>query len=145
MARPPSKRRNATRRTRVSTETTLRVNGGGNTSDGSRLGQAAEKIAGGIKEYSSSFSRKIPPSVHVGQGSATHATVYADAPNAYPIETGSRHPVFGMIDKKGNRVWAKEPMKQIRFMEIGAGLKLDDAAEVYGYGSIDDWLRELDW
>lgn len=136
MARQASRRRSGVRRTRVGSQTTLSVNVGQGAS-GDRLGQAAEKIAEGVREVSATFSVKIPPSVHVRQGSETSATVYADAPNAYPIETGARHPLFGNREH-----WYR--MKQRLFLEQGAAVSLDQAAEVYGK-TIDDWLREVGW
>jgi len=131
---PPSKRRGPVRRSKVSTQTTLRVSGGAS----GNLAKAAQDIADGIKSRSAEFSTKIPPSVHVGQGSATTAVVYATAEPAYAIETGARHPLFG--DREH---WY--PMKQILFMEEGAARALDQAAEDYGFGEIDDWLKQVDW
>lgn len=127
------RRRSAVRRTRVSTQTTVHVSSGG----GNRLREAADVIADGIRAFSSTFSKKIPASVHVAQGSETTASVIADAPNAYPIETAARHPLFG-----NREYWY--PMHRIRFMEEGASESLDEAAEVYGE-TIDDWLREIGW
>lgn len=128
---PPSSRARSSVTRTVATQNTLTVAAG---SSGNHVYAAAMKIAEGIKERSGAIpSEKIPPSVHVGQGSPTTATVYADAPNARPIELGLRHPLFG--DREH---WY--PMKQIRFMEEGAALRLDDAAAEYGK-TVDDWLR----
>jgi hypothetical protein len=150
---PATKRRKPVRRSKVSTQTTLHVAGGAS----GNLAKAAQDIAEGIKSRAAEFSKKIPPSVHVGQGSATTATVYATAEPAYAIETGARHPLFGMTgrgdeadrstrrDKKGKLVGHWYPMKQILFMEEGAARALDQAAEDYGFGEIDDWLKQVDW
>jgi hypothetical protein len=139
IVRRGGRRRKTVTRTRVSSQTTLRVNAAGSgASAGTRLGEAAENIADGIRARAAEFSVKIPPSVSVDQASTTTATVSADAPNAYPIETGARHPLFG-----NRNHWY--PMKQILFMEEGAGNALDKAAETYGYGTINDWLKEVDW
>lgn len=148
---PATKRRSPVRRTKVSGNTTLRVGGGGT---GANLAKAAQDIADGIKARSAEFSKKIPPSVHVGQGTAVTATVYATAPNAYPIETGARHPLFARGPKpaSNNDPAAKGtgwdhwyPMEKILFMEEGAARALDKAAEDYGFSEINDWLKQVDW
>jgi hypothetical protein len=141
-------RRSSIRRTRVTSTPTLIVAPGMGAPG--NLGKAAQDLANGIKERAAEFSVKIPPSVHVGQGTETTATVYATAPNAYPIETGARHPLFARgprdapdAEKRGWGYWY--PMKQILFMEEGAAKALDKAAEDWGYNTINDWLKEVDW
>lgn len=130
---PRSRRRSAATRTGA-TQATLRVSSPAGDAGGEHLAEAARLIAEGIRRRASSIpSAKIGPSVHVGQGSNRSAVVYATAPNAYPIETGARHPLFGNREH-----WYA--MKRVLFLEEGAAMKLDDAAEEYGK-TADDWLR----
>lgn len=133
---PVSKRRKAVKRTKGSNGTSALSFAA--TAGSGNFGKAAEAIAEGIRSRAAQFSRKIPAGVHVGQGSANHATVYASTEPGYAIETGARHPLFG-----DTKHWYA--MKQILFMEEGAANALDQAAEDYGYGEIDDWLKQVDW
>ena len=124
-------------RTRVGSRTTvLHV---GKNAGGDRLVQAANELADGIREVSSTFSRKIPESVDVRPAGADLVFVVATAPNADPIENGKKHPLFG--------IWVNKPqmwMKKIPFMEQGVKYAIDDAAEIYGK-TVDDWLKEVGW
>lgn len=139
MPRNP-RRRKSVRRTRVSTQTEVRVSGFGSAGSmqalGRRVREAAEIIAEAVKLDAAAYpSKQIPKSVHVGQGSDNSAVVYANSPNAYPIETGARHPTFG------HRDWPWHTMKQRRFMENGAVVAGDLAAEALAK-VCDDWARE---
>lgn len=140
---PVSKRRAAVTKTKGTSGTSSLSFAG--SAGGGNFGKAAEAIAEGIRARAAQFSRKIPAGVHVGQGSATHATVYASTEPGYAIETGARHPLFAR-GPKGTGGWRHwYAMKQILFMEEGAANALDQAAEDYGYGEIDDWLKQVDW
>lgn len=135
MATRQTRRRSPVRRTNVASRTTvLHV---GKNASGDRLVQAANELADGIRQVSSTFSRKIPESVDVRPAGEDLVFVVADAPNADPIENGKRHPLFG--DREH---WYK--MKKIPFMEQGVKYSIDDAAEVYGK-TVDDWLHEVGW
>ena len=140
MARPrQSRRRKPVTATQVTTQTVLIVGGFGSRGDGGALAgrvfEAATIIAEAAKEDAAEYpSEQIPASIHVGQGSPTSATVYADSPNARPIELGLRHPLFG--DREH---WY--PMKQRRFLENGAVAAGDAAAEALAM-VIDDWARQ---
>lgn len=147
----------------------------GKNTGGDRLVQAADKLADGIREAARAIpSRKIPESVDVRPAGDSLVFVVATAPNAYPIETGARHPLFGLSgnakDRRlregvefavlkhagrsrvftGNGKAKKElvghwyPMKQVRFMEQGVARSVDDAADIYGQ-TVDDWLHEVGW
>lgn len=136
--RNTSRRRKGITRTRVATQTVVRVNVGAKGGDGSavarRVFEAAEIVAQGVKEDAASYpSKKIPASVHVEQGGQYAATIYADAPNAYVIETGGRHMLFG-----DPNYWY--PMRQQRFLENGAVNRGDEAAMVLAM-IIDDWAK----
>jgi F0F1-type ATP synthase beta subunit len=163
------------RRTKVSGRTTNLSVGHGSNASGARLVQAADKLADGIREAAKAIpSSKIPDSVDVRPAGDSLVFVVAIAPNAYPIETGARHPLFGLSGnakdrrlKEGvefavlkhagrSRVFTgkgkskKElvghwyPMKQTRFMEQGVARSVDDAAGVYGE-TVEDWLHEVGW
>lgn len=138
---PSSRRRRKTvRRTHVSTQTVLKVAGftgsGSMRALGARVYEAALVVASAAKQDAAGYpSRQIPRSIHVGQGSETSASVIADSPNAYPVETGARHPLFG------NRgFWY--PMRQRRFLENGAVDAGEEAALILAK-VIDDWANEL--
>lgn len=135
---PVSKRRSPVKRTKATSNNGSSSLSFASTAGSGNFGKAAEAIAEGIRARAAQFSKKIPPGVHVGQGSATHATVYASTEPGYAIETGARHPLYG-----NRKHWYA--MKQILFMEEGAAAALDKAAEDYGYGEIDDWLKQVDW
>ena len=132
-----TRRRSPVTRTRVSDRSMRLSETPGRKASGDRLVEAADTIADGIREVSSTFSRKIPESVDVRPAGADLVFVVATAPNADPIENGKRHPLFG-----NREYWY--PMKKIPFMEQGVKLSIDDAAEVYGK-TVDDWLKEVGW
>ena len=137
MATRRTRRKQGVRRTRVSTQTTLKValsGSGSSNALGTRVREAAELIAAAAKADAAQVSRQIPASIRVAQGDDTHAAIYADSPNAYPIETGERHPLFG-----NRNFWY--PMKQRRFLENGAVIVGSEAAEVLAR-VIDDWAAE---
>lgn len=142
MAVRRSRRRKPVRRTNVSSQTRVQVAGfGSKGGDGGALAQrvfeAATIIAEGAKVDAAGYpSKKIPASIHVGQGSDTHATIYADSPNARPIALGLRHPLFGL---RGPGCWF--PMRQRRFLENGAVATGDAAAEALSR-VFDDWAIE---
>lgn len=114
-----------------------------------RLREAAEVIAEAVRvagaRCGKNGSKRIPPSVKlIGGTSGIWVTAGGEAaPNAYPFEVGSRHPVFGRIKANGDRVWAKEPMPHIPFLEEGAAAAIDKAAEAFGL-VFDDWQKTLD-
>lgn len=111
----------------------------GKDASGDRLVQAANVLAGGIREVSGRFSRKIPNSVDVRPAGDGLVFVVATAPNADPIENGKKHPLFGH--------WVNKPqmfMKKVPFMEQGVSRSIDDAADIYGQ-TVDDWLHEVGW
>lgn len=143
---PVSKRRSPVKRTKATSNNGSSSLSFASTAGSGNFGKAAEAIAEGIRARAAQFSKKIPPGVHVGQGSATHATVYASIEPGYAIETGARHPLFARGPKGSGGGWDHwYPTKQILFMEEGAAAALDKAAEDYGYGEIDDWLKQVDW
>ena len=123
----------------MSSQTTLRVGGFGAGGDGGalalRVHEAATIIAEAAKADAGEYpSVQIPESIHIGQGSATSATVYANSPNARPIALGQRHPLFG-----NRNYWY--PMRQRRFLENGAVAAGEAAAEALAK-VIDDWARQ---
>lgn len=159
-------------RSQASTATVLSV---GKNASGDRLVQAADKLADGIRTAARAIpSTKIPASVDVRPAGESLVFVVANAPNAYPIETGARHPVFGMTGRADDirlregveftvrksagrqRVFTgkgktrKElkgvwrETKQVLFMEQGTAAAIDDAADVYGK-TVDDWLHAVGW
>jgi hypothetical protein len=129
-----SRRRKPVRRTAVSSRTviTVSVPGGDGGALARRVYEAATIIAEGAKDDAAQYpSTTIPESIHVGQGSETTATIYADAPAARTIELGLRHPLFGNRD-----FWY--PMRRQRFLENGAVNTIDAAAAAFAM-VIDDW------
>lgn len=74
---------------------------------GGELVQAAEEIADGARENAKRWSSTgaTVASIHTEQVSETVVNVVADAPAAYPNETGSRHPVFARGDDRRKWTW----------------------------------------
>lgn len=151
MAVRRTKRRKAIKRTRVSSQTMIRVGGFGRSGDAGalarRVREAADIIAAGAAADAAGYpSVQIPDSIHVGQGTANTATIYADSPNARPIELGLRHPLFATGPKVANATsggWAHwYKMKQRRFLENGAVMTADAAAAALSL-VIDDWAEQL--
>lgn len=68
--------------------TTLGAAGGG------ELAQAAEVIADWARRLAARWSVSIPPTLQVDVAGNT-ATIWSDAPPAYPAETRARHPLYG--------------------------------------------------
>jgi hypothetical protein len=152
---PPSKSRTSARRSKagsrankISLQTTLRVASAVkalSSTEGNHVGKAAEIIADGIRKRASQFSTKIPKEITIGQATPTTATIYAHGQPAVIIETGGRHPLFARgarDDPNRGHGWDHwYTQTKILFMEEGAKLALEDAAEEYGR-TVDDWLRE---
>jgi hypothetical protein len=134
-----TRRRKSVRRTPVSSQTFLNVSmyaGRADDALGRRVREAAEIIALGAKADAADYpSVQIPESIHVGQGSNTTAVVYANSPNARPIELGLKHKLFGE--------WVNGPqyfMKRRRFLENGAVANGDAAAATLAL-VLDDWAK----
>jgi hypothetical protein len=105
-----------------------------------RLRAAAECIAVLARAKSAAFSTRIPASIKVigGTGGVWIMAGGAggkDAPNAYPFETGARHPLFG-----NTKYWYPQPKRP--FLEEaaaeGAEAAINEFAKV-----IDDWSDQL--
>jgi len=115
-----------------------------------RLREAAEIIANAVRIAGAKCgrgSKRIPASVKIMGGVAGMWVTAGgpdgkEAPNAYPFEVGSRHPLFGMVTKSGERIWAKKPMPHVPFLEEGAEAGATEAAEAFS-AVIDDWCKTL--
>jgi hypothetical protein len=103
-----------------------------------RTREAAEVIAATAIARSSKFSKRIPLSVKVVSSSwGAYIIAGGDAaPNAYPFETGARHPLFG-----NRNYWYPQPKKP--FLEQAADAASSKAANVMS-NVIDDWMRALE-
>lgn len=106
-----------------------------------RLRIAAEIIAEAARVTGStvgkSGSTRIPKSIKV-TSTGRAVFIVADgniAPNAYPFEKGSSHPLFG--DREH---WYK--MKKQPFLEEAADATASKAVEAFAE-VIDDWVRQL--
>ena len=102
-----------------------------------RLREAAEIVADAAREISASFSTRIPASIRITGGTSK---VYIraggpSAPNAYPFDTGARHPLFGNRDW-----WYPQPKKP--FLEEAYVLTQNEMADAFAL-VIDDWCDEL--
>lgn len=106
MVTKTTRRRSSVRRTRVTGRSTVLSVGNGSNASGTRLVQAADKLADGVREAAKAIpSRKIPDSVDVRPAGDNIVFVVANAPNADPIENGKRHPLFGLSgDAKDRRL-----------------------------------------
>lgn len=93
---------------------------------------AAEIIANAARVNAAKFSKRIPGSVHVVDTSSQTLVVAggAAAPNAYPFETGARHPLFG-----NTNYWYPQPKKPFMARAVRSASNL--AAEEFA-GVIDD-------
>lgn len=106
-------------------------------SQGKRLREAAEIVAMKAREIASAFSTRIPLSVKI-TGGASRVYIRAGgpvAPNAYPFETGARHPLFG-----NRNWWYPQPVHE--FMEDAYVMTQNDVADAFAL-VIDDWCKEL--
>lgn len=106
-----------------------------------RLREAAEIIAIKAREISASFSKRIPTSIVV-RGGTGGVWIEAGgpggsiAPNAYPFETGARHPLFG-----DTKHWYPQPKRP--FLIEAGDAAIEQAAEAFSQ-VFDDWCEELD-
>jgi hypothetical protein len=73
---------------------------------GGDLVQAAEEIADGARQ-NAQWSTTIPGNIRTEQVDSNHVNIVADAPAAYPNETGSRHPVFARGDDRKKWTWTR--------------------------------------
>jgi len=102
-----------------------------------RTREAAEVIAS-VARAKSSFSTRIPKSIHVtmlkGDEAALIIAGGSEAPNAYPFEDGKDHPLFG------NRgFWYPTPKRP--FMTEASITGANEAAEVLA--SVIDDARQV--
>jgi hypothetical protein len=106
-----------------------------------RLREAAEIIAVAVRAFGSRVgkggSTRIPKSIRVAStGKAIWIIAEGKiAPNAYPFEEGSTHPLFGDWNHKYT-------MKKQPFMEEAAAATADAALIAFSE-VIDDWVKEL--
>jgi hypothetical protein len=111
---------------------------------GKRLKEAAQVIADETENITRTFSRRIPLSVRV-RGGARGVRIVAggdEAPNAYPFETGARHPLFAVGPRGTGRWQWWYPQPHRPYLEEAARAKLEEAAEKFAE-VIDDWAKEL--
>jgi hypothetical protein len=103
---------------------------------GGELGEAAEEIAAGARGLAA-WSTQVAGGIHVDAGESS-ATIWTDAPPAYPNETGARHPVFarGARDKW---TWVKGDNRP--FLGPAADLRAGAAMAKYAR-KIDRLCRE---
>jgi hypothetical protein len=119
-----------------------------------RLRAAAEIIAVLARAKSAGFSTRIPASIKViGGTSGVWITAGGpggkDAPNAYPFETGARHPLFGLAGdgRPGDRAapgkghWYPQPKRP--FLEEAALEGMEPCAAEFAK-VLDDWAKQLD-
>lgn len=114
------------------------------------LRKAAAIIAEAVKAKAEAIpSRKIPPTVRsfvrAGIGYVTAGgTGGQQAPNAYMFEElGARHPLFAQGPKGtggGWKHWYEQPYRP--FMEEGAEVAADAAAEAFADEAIAIWAKE---
>jgi len=110
-----------------------------------RLKEAAEVVADAARS-TSGFSTRIPASIRV-IGGTSGVSIRAGgkiAPNAYPFETGARHPLFAPRGSarytKGP--WYPQPKKP--FLEEAEAIAIEPAVEAFA-NVIDDWLAMTGW
>ena len=74
---------------------------------GGELVQAAEEIADGARENARSWAKTgaVVASIHTEQADEKSVLIVADAPAAYPNETGARHPVFARGPDRRKWTW----------------------------------------
>lgn len=111
-----------------------------------RLKEAAQIVADECAKVASTFSRRIPRSVNV---KANETGIYIEAggpmaPNAYPFDPlypPVQHPLFAPKGSKRYREgkWYDQPYRP--FLEVGAELSVDKAAEAFAR-IIDDWFKQ---
>jgi hypothetical protein len=108
---------------------------------GKRLRVAGQVVAETAKAISGGFSSRIPASIKVTGGTTMVWLVAGgdSAPNAYPFEYGSFHPVFATGDRSTWH-WAKQPKRP--FMDEAVDESADLAAEEFA-AVIDDWCAML--
>ena len=102
-----------------------------------RLRLAAEIIANAAKAIAARFSKRIPKSIRV-TSTGKAIWIVADgaiAPNAYPFEMGSDHPLFG-----NRSYWYKMDKKP--FLEEAAATTADEALVAFS-AVVDDWVKQL--
>ncbi len=108
---------------------------------GKRLREAAEIIAVTARGIAAGFSKRTAESIKVAGGS-TGVLIVAQgsiAPNAYPFEYGSYHPVFAR-GARSSWTWRKQP--QHEFMAAAAEASAEAAAELFSL-VFDDWSAQL--
>jgi hypothetical protein len=104
--------------------TTLAALGGLGSGD---LGAAAGIIRDEAVRLSARWSRQVPAHITVGVAGNV-ATITADAPPAYPNETGSRHPVYAR-GPRSEWEWTKGNYRP--FLGPAADAKADAAMARY--------------
>jgi hypothetical protein len=105
-----------------------------------RLRAAAECIAILARAKAAGFSSRIPGTIKVIGGTGgvwitAGGPGGKDAPNAYPFETGARHPLFG-----NTKHWYPQPKKP--FLEEAAAEGADAAINEFAK-VLDDWAKQL--
>lgn len=108
---------------------------------GGELARAAEEIADGARENAKRWSSTgaTVASIHTEQESDTVVNIIADAPAAYPNETGSRHPVFARGDDRKKWTWTAGNNRP--FLAPAADERAGDAMAKYAQ-KIDRLCRE---
>jgi len=108
---------------------------------GKRLKQAAEIIADAARANSGTFSKRIPATIKVTGGTVqVWITAGGDAaPNAYPFEYGTYHPVYA-TGPRSTWHWAKQPKRPFLADAVDATA---EAAAVAFSEVLDDWVSQL--
>lgn len=112
-----------------------------------RLKEAAEIVRRACADVASLFSRRIPKSLTV---KANERGIYIEgggptAPQAYSFDPPRNppvyHPLFAPVGSERYRhgKWYAQPYRP--FLEIGAAMSIDRAAEAFAR-VIDDWFKE---
>lgn len=116
--------------------TTLGAVGGGD------LRAAAEEIAKGARELAAPWAKTgaVVASIRVEMTTGRTALIIADAPGAYPNETGVRHPVFADRNKPRTE-WTWVPGNLRPFLGPAADLRAGAAMARYAR-KIDRLCRE---
>jgi len=105
---------------------------------GGELVQAAEEIADGARR-NASWSATIPGNIRTERHDENHVDIVADAPPAYPNETGSRHPVFAQGPDRRDWTWVKGNLRP--FLAPAAEQRAGPALAKYAQ-KVDRMVRE---
>jgi hypothetical protein len=110
-----------------------------------RLRQAGEIIANYCRIVADKRSVRIPMSLSVKNDSKSVYIIGGGpaAPNAYPFDPPTQPPVWHPVFPSGaRRHWRWAPQPYFPFLEEGAELGGDEAAEAFA-DIIDDWANEI--